>query len=57
MNFYIVVEGPCDKRVYKDWISYVNPNISYVDYLTDLKENNYFIVSGRGFPSSVEYFL
>jgi len=51
LNLYIVVEGRNGARkVYKDWIRYVNNKLNNIDYLNDLKDNNYYIVAGWGQP-------
>lgn len=50
MNYYIVVEGNCEEKVYKKWIPIINPSLVHVSYLPDLKHNNFLIVSGGGYP-------
>lgn len=51
MNIYIVIEGEkAMKKLYKTWISYVNPQLSYIDYPTDFQSNNYYILAGYGQP-------
>lgn len=50
MNYYIVVEGISEKTVYKSWISFLNPGLVYVPTIFDIEENNFSIISGRGYP-------
>lgn len=51
MNIYVVIEGEkAAKKIYQKWISLVNKELSSVDYLQDLRKNNYFIFSGQGQP-------
>lgn len=51
MNIAIITEGRGDKYIYKSWIPFVNPNITYVDRIRDISSNNFSIVSGFGYPS------
>lgn len=49
MNIYVVVEGErAARKVYKTWIPLVNPAMQYIDYLTQLTQNNFFILAGFG---------
>jgi hypothetical protein len=51
MNIFVTVEGKAEDKVYKRWIPYVNPQITYAGRLvSDLTTNSFAIVSGRGFP-------
>lgn len=52
MNYHVVVEGNIsEKEIYKAWIPFVNPNLSYVDHISLITENNFSILSGGGFPN------
>jgi len=52
MNIYFVVEGRrTEKRLYKKWITYVHPNLEFVESITDLTENCFTIISGGGIPN------
>jgi len=51
MNYYIVVEGRTEKTVYREWISHLNPSLIYVESVEQIRSNNYYIVSGFGYPS------
>ncbi|MBU0511592.1 MAG: hypothetical protein KJ638_07810 [Chloroflexi bacterium] len=51
MNIYVLVEGErASKRIYKNWISYVNSDLIPIDYLSDFSENNFYILAGYGQP-------
>lgn len=50
MNFYVVVEGQGEVKVYSRWIPLVNPRLSRVDNLDSIHENNFAIISGGGYP-------
>lgn len=52
MNVYVVVEGRgTEPTVYRSWIPLVNPILKPVDYLTQVTTDNFYIVSGGGYPS------
>ncbi|MCM1566109.1 MAG: hypothetical protein NC238_09235 [Dehalobacter sp.] len=51
MNIYTIVEGEkAAKKIYREWISYVNKDIHPVDYIQDVVSNNYYILAGYGQP-------
>lgn len=50
MNIAVVTEGRGDKYLYKSWIPYVNPNISYVSFIENITNNNFSIVHSFGNP-------
>jgi hypothetical protein len=50
MNIYVVVEGRAEKKIYKSWIPLVNPNLSFVDHISSVSNNNFIIVTGGGYP-------
>lgn len=50
MNIYVIVEGPSEKIVYREWVPFSNPVLSYVDHPSMLGDNNFSIVSGGGHP-------
>ena len=51
MNVYLIVEGTGEKPVYEHWVPLVNPNLSVVDSLDEVKNNNLIIYSGGGYPN------
>jgi len=51
MNIHVVVEGEVGEvLVYKDWIPYVNPSLSFVSHISKTTSNNFSIIAGMGFP-------
>lgn len=55
MNVYVVVEGRVvEKAVYTVWIPEVNNELTPVRYLDDVAANNFYIVSGNGYPAYFE---
>jgi len=50
LNIYFLVEGQTEKKVYAKWLPYLQPNLSQVRFVDEVTENNYFIVTGGGFP-------
>lgn len=58
MNIYVIVEGEkATKKIYQNWISYTNSQLTSIDNLHDFKANNYFIFAGHGqseFPDKVK---
>ncbi len=51
MNLYVVVEGNVEKFVYQKWIPKVNPALTYVEYIDDITDNHFYIISGGGYPN------
>ncbi len=52
MNIYLVVEGKrSEPKIYRQWIRYINPEYTIIDYFQDVKENNVYILTGGGYPS------
>ena len=55
MNIYVLVEGKTEKPVYKSWISYVNPELTYVSHPSELIDNQFSIVSAMGYPGYFQH--
>lgn len=52
MNVYFLVEGKrTEQKVYPAWLKHLLPQLRQVARPQDAQENNYFIVSGFGYPS------
>lgn len=51
MNLYFLVEGTTEGKVYPRWMDYFFPHLSKVQMADKATENNYFLISGRGFPN------
>jgi hypothetical protein len=55
MNLHVVVEGAVGERfVYEKWIPFVNPQLSAVQNIFEIQNNNFAITAGGGFPSYFE---
>src|SRR6266853_4222052 len=51
MNVYVVVEGRVsEKAVYTAWIPLINNALTVAPYIDDVVDNNFFVVSGNGYP-------
>ncbi|PHS11009.1 MAG: hypothetical protein COA78_10655 [Blastopirellula sp.] len=52
MNVYFLVEGKhTERKVYPAWLGHLVPGFTKVDHFHSVIENNYFLVSGEGYPS------
>jgi hypothetical protein len=54
MNIYVVTEGICEKKIYISWIPLVNHTLSNVGKLQEIKNDNFIIYSGDGYPQYFE---
>lgn len=55
MNLYAVVEGElASKKIYEYWIPYINPNLSYIDHISQIVSDNFSILMGGGQPGILE---
>lgn len=51
MNIYFLVEGSqTEIKVYPQWLSYLAPKLSRVDFAHQAVDNNYYLMSGMGSP-------
>jgi len=57
MNLYFLVEGKTEQKVYPSWISYLLPNLSRIFSPDQATNNNYYLISGGGFPSLLDNHL
>ncbi len=52
MNIYFLVEGRhTEKKIYPEWLKYLIPELQRVEYYNEVIKNNYYIISGKGYPS------
>ena len=52
MNIYFLVEGnSTEKKIYPKWLEYLIPNLKRVKYYDQVKNNNYYLISGEGYPN------
>jgi hypothetical protein len=55
MNVYVAVEGEVgEKKVYEKWIPFINPSLVHISRSDDFVNNNFYIVSGGGYPNYFE---
>lgn len=50
MNIYFLVEGKTEQKVYPQWLSHLIPTLSRVNFAQDAEKNNYYLISGLGYP-------
>lgn len=52
MNIYFLVEGrSTEKKIYPKWLSYLIPKLKQVKYYDQVNINNYYLISGNGYPN------
>ncbi len=57
MNLYFLVEGKTERRVYPRWIRHLIPSLTRVYVPNEVLENNYYLISGMGFPRLLDVAL
>lgn len=57
MNYYVLVEGVCEQKIYPSWIQTVNPSLTQVSDLPSIKKNNFFLFCGKGYPFYKDYVI
>lgn len=57
MNVYFLVEGKTERKVYPKWLAYLAPQLKRVDFPSDVLTDNYYLISGGGFPSILDNHL
>ncbi|MCI5226503.1 MAG: hypothetical protein D3918_07545 [Candidatus Electrothrix sp. AX2] len=57
MNVYFLVEGKTEKKVYPKWLAYLAPQLKRVNFPSDVLADNYYLISGGGFPSILDNHL
>jgi len=51
MNIVVFTEGKGDRKVYKSWIPFVNNQITFVNNIDEIIQDNYTVILGFGYPS------
>jgi hypothetical protein len=52
MNLYFLLEGKrTEPKIYPNWLTYLLPSYTQIKNQFDVKSNNYFLISGKGYPS------
>lgn len=55
MNLYFLVEGrSTEKKLYPKWLQYLIPKLQRVQFYDQVIQNNYYILSGNGYPSIIQ---
>jgi hypothetical protein len=54
VNFYVVVEGSVEKKVYGKWIPLMNPSLKQINSLGETTQDNFIIFDGGGYPYILE---
>ncbi len=56
MNLYFLVEGRrTEMKIYPKWLASLLPNYSRIQNAYDVTQDNYYMISGFGFPSLFDY--
>ena len=51
MNLFFVVEGKrTEKALYKNWVRYIYPELTFVPHISELSQNSFGVLSGKGQP-------
>ncbi|MEM8642550.1 MAG: hypothetical protein AAGG51_27585 [Cyanobacteria bacterium P01_G01_bin.54] len=51
MNLYFLVEGKStETKIYPKWLQYLIPELVRVKYHDQVSINNYYLISGKGYP-------
>ncbi|MBD2393730.1 DUF4276 family protein [Cyanobacterium aponinum FACHB-4101] len=52
MNLYFLVEGnSTEKKIYPQWLKFLIPELTRVKYYDEVVKNNYYLISGQGYPA------
>ena len=58
MNLYFLVEGLTERKVYPQWLNHLLPSCySRVSNAYDVNKDDYFLISGGGYPSILDNHL
>ncbi len=57
MNLYFLVEGATERKIYPKWLEYLAPSMKRVFFPDEADRNNYYLISGGGFPSLLDNHL
>ena len=57
MNVYFLVEGKTEKKIYPRWIAQLIPQLQCVATYDQVRQNNYYIFSGGGYPQILDVHL
>ncbi len=54
MNLYFLVEGKSELVIYRQWLTYLLPNLTRVNDFDQITDNNYYIFTCEGYPSMID---
>lgn len=57
MNLYFLVEGKTERKLYPSWLEILLPSYEEVDFALEAKDDNYFLISGDGYPRLLDITL
>lgn len=57
MNVYFLVEGKTERKVYPKWLAHLTPKIKKVNNPTEVIDNQYYLISGGGYPGILDNHL
>jgi len=57
MNLYFLVEGKTEAKLYPQWLKYLIPKLSRISTPDEVARNNYFLISGGGYPHLLHHHL
>lgn len=56
MNLDFLLEGKrTERKVYPMWLSILKPAMVKISYAADANDNNYYLMSGEGYPSLLNH--
>ena len=53
MNIYMLMEGETEPLLYPVWLKFIAPNMQQVFFVEQVKENNFYVITGKGYPRLV----
>jgi len=57
LNLYFLVEGKTEIEVYPKWLNHLLPDLSRVKFAKYATNNNYYLISGMGYPRLLDVTL
>ena len=58
MNLYFLVEGKhSERKVYPAWLAHILPELTRVQSYDEVKDKNYYLISGEGYPSLLNHLI
>jgi hypothetical protein len=57
MNIYFLVEGKTEAKIYREWLTYLLPELTRVKFHHQVTEKNYYLFNARGYPHIIDVHL